>query len=97
MWLQRRAAGVGRAGARLRRLQTHNIHQHMVQLNCWLSNRCSGERLAWAEEVLVARSALEDRRQRLADLEAQVSSRLPTYSAPMLPIVRMSHVGLCAQ
>lgn len=40
---------------------------------------CSGERLAWAEEVLVSRATLEDRRQRLADLEAQVRACLKLH------------------
>jgi hypothetical protein len=47
---------------------------------------CRGEKLPWAEEVLVSRATLEDSRQRLADLEAQVKKL--SRPSPMFCLLR---------
>ena len=40
------------------------------------------EQLAWAEEVLVTKAALEEKHQRIADLESQVRLHLPPPACP---------------
>lgn len=50
---------------------------------------CRGEKLPWAEEVLVSRATLEDSRQRLADLEAQVTKLSGPLPISCLPYRRV--------